>query len=573
MVMGLGPGTRWLIEGVFWSGMMWLMMIIAIICICIFNTYTPYAAGVPAFAVTVLLAVPSTFCFLALFNFLFWCRKNVEDVVAQSFCNAIQLLAFYPTLLISAIPVVRDSPLAKNIVTYTLMLVPINQITFGLNAIYQISTVGAYMQALFNAPPPTASDYFVFTVTTPGIEGSSPGPMACVIYSLCTAPMWFYLLYYIDVRRYYYAPRPPVTIERKAGAEDADVAEERKRVERGRADDALVRMVHLRKEFKSPKKKNKPQPNKVAVADLSLAVDGKGCFALLGPNGAGKTTTLSMLTGDLRPTNGEAWIAGYSVRTDLLKIFSMLGYCPQFGGLFPRGLSLKQHIEVFGELKGIPTKHLAEHVERVLVEFGLQEHADKWVTKLSGGTKRKLIAAIALACEPRVCFLDEPTTGVDVGTRQFLWDRINAKGARGCALILTTHYMEEADALANRVGIMCNGNLQVLGSPQHLKTIHGGGYRIELKGPSNTAADAKALIERLFASTKQLEAHGGFQVFEVGAGGEATEAKKAGLFKLGPVFAALDQAKLELGIETYTLSQTTLEQVFLNISAKQLDED
>jgi len=279
-----------------------------------------------------------------------------------------------------------------------------------------------------------------------------------------------------------------------------------------------------------------------------------------------------MLTGDLRPTAGEAWIAGYSVRTDLLNIFSMLGYCPQFGGLFPRGLTLKQHLEVFGELKGIPPSRLQEHVARTIAEFGLQDHADKWVTKLSGGTKRKLIAAIALACEPRVCFLDEPTTGVDVGTRQFLWDRINAKGARGCALILTTHYMEEADALANRVGIMCNGKLQVLGSPQHLKAIHGGGYRIELKGPAATAARARALIEGLFASTKQLEEHGGFQVFEVGAADDDAAAK-TGLFKLGPVFAALDQAKLDLGIETYTLSQTTLEQVFLNIAANQLDED
>jgi len=174
------------------------------------------------------------------------------------------------------------------------------------------------------------------------------------------------------------------------------------------------------------------------------------------------------------------------------------------------------------------------------------------------------------ACEPKVVFLDEPTTGVDVGTRQFLWDRIKAKGARGCALILTTHYMEEADALAQRVGIMCNGRLRVLGSPQHLKSVHGGGYRVELKGPKETADKAKALVESLFASTKLLEAHGGFQTFEV-VGAAATDG--AALVKLGPVFAALDRAKADVGLETYTLSQTTLEQVFLNIAAEQEDED
>jgi len=253
----------------------------------------------------------------------------------------------------------------------------------------------------------------------------------------------------------------------------------------------------------------------------------------------------------------------------------MLGYCPQFGGLYVRGLTLKQYLVTFARLKGVPETHLEAHCARVIREFGLGDHQNKWTTKLSGGTKRKLMAAIALSCEPRVCFLDEPTTGVDVGTRQFLWDRIKAKGKRGCALILTTHYMEEADALAQRVGIMVNGRLQVLGSPQHLKSTHGGGYRVELKGPEDTAEQARSLIEELFKGSKLLESHGGSQVFEVGGRGGGGDGNDAGrqLFLLGPVFRALDRAKVELGIETYTLSQTTLEQVFLNISKEQKDED
>ena len=256
-----------------------------------------------------------------------------------------------------------------------------------------------------------------------------------------------------------------------------------------------------------------------------------------------------------------------------LSIFKKLGYCPQFGGLFPRGVSLKAHLALYGRLKGVPEAELAAHVARVMREFGVEEHANKWTMKLSGGTRRKLMAAIALACEPRVCFLDEPTTGVDVGTRQFLWERIRAKGRRGCALILTTHYMEEADALAQRVGIMVNGKLKVLGSPQHLKSTHGGGYRIELKGPAATAEQATALVHSLFPDCAQLDLRGGYQVFEVGkekvgAPGGTRDA----LFALGPVFSALDQAKADLGIESYTLSQTTLEQVFLNISSEQLDD-
>ena len=157
--------------------------------------------------------------------------------------------------------------------------------------------------------------------------------------------------------------------------------------------------------------------------------------------------------------------------------------------------------------------------------------------------------------------------------RDSLWERIRAKGRRGCALILTTHYMEEADALAQRVGIMVNGKLKVLGSPQHLKSTHGGGYRIELKGPAATAEQAMALVHSLFPDCAQLDLRGGYQVFEVGkekvgAPGGTRDA----LFALGPVFSALDQAKADLGIESYTLSQTTLEQVFLNISSEQLDD-
>ena len=120
-----------------------------------------------------------------------------------------------------------------------------------------------------------------------------------------------------------------------------------------------------------------------------------------------------------------------------------------------------------------------------------------------------------------------------MGTRQFLWDRIRAKGKRGCALVLTTHYMEEADALAQRVGIMVNGRLHVLGSPQHLKSTHGGGYRVEIKGPASTAKEAKALVDTLFPDNSVLEAHGGFQVFEVGS---AAGKRRDELFALGPVY-------------------------------------
>ena len=141
---------------------------------------------------------------------------------------------------------------------------------------------------------------------------------------------------------------------------------------------------------------------------------------------------------------------------------------------------------------------------------GVVEHADKMSKKLSGGTRRKLSAAIALACgRPDVVFLDEPTTGVDVGTRRFIWDRVLAS-VGGRVILLTTHYMDEADALAQRIGIMAAGRLRVLGSPQHLKSRHGGGYRVELKA-ANAHSDAAltALVHSHFAQVKRVASHQG----------------------------------------------------------------
>ena len=582
LVMGLSPKMRWVNDCAFWSILMWTYLAVGPIVMLIFHGYAPSAAAVPAFTLICLLAVPSIYCFLALFNFIFWCRSNVEDVVTQTYCNIISIAVLYPTIFLSITTAVFTDPLFRSALTYILVILPFNQLTFGLTSVYLQFQAGQYRQVYEGAPPLGVGDYFAFEITVPNQPGHAPGPAISLVASVLTLPFWFWLIWLVDVKRYYQPNSDPGESHRHyaQGAHadgDVDVAAERARVEDGRADSALVRMVHLRKTFKAAKKrvdgKMRAQPDKVAVADLSLAIDGQGCFALLGPNGAGKTTTLSMITGDLRPAGGEAYVDGLSVRTEIMSIFKKLGYCPQFGGLFPRGVSLKAHLALYGRLKGVPEAELAAHVARVMREFGVEEHANKWTMKLSGGTRRKLMAAIALACEPRVCFLDEPTTGVDVGTRQFLWERIRAKGRRGCALILTTHYMEEADALAQRVGIMVNGKLKVLGSPQHLKSTHGGGYRIELKGPAATAEQATALVHSLFPDCAQLDLRGGYQVFEVGKEKvSAPGGTRDALFALGPVFSALDQAKADLGIESYTLSQTTLEQVFLNISSEQLDD-
>jgi len=562
-----------------WVGVMYALWFLVLLSMMVYPDTIPKPEAFPVLFVIGLVCLPSFFLFCALLNFVFWCRDDVDDIIGQVVPNLIMIFSLVPSLFTAGV-LTFVSVEARAIIQYVFMVFPINQLTFGINGVFALGMFSQVLEtgAVTGVPRSVgAGDYFAWQIDVqdffPMLESNpQPGPGMALVYAVATAPFWYVLLWRIDVRRYYYSfviKSPPAS--ELFADEDEDVRAERSRVESGAADDAVVRVKNLRKTFKMPKKDGKAQPRKVAVANLSFATS-TGCFALLGPNGAGKTTTLSMLTGDLRPSGGEAWVCGLSVLTSLMDIFSFCGFCPQFGGLYPRALTLSQHIELYARLKGVPKESLGDHVKRVVDDFGLHDHLHKWTNKLSGGTKRKLVAAIALACDPKVCFLDEPTTGVDVGTRSFLWERIRLKGKKGCTLILTTHYMEEADALAQRVGIMVNGRLAVIGTSQHLKSKHGGGYRVELKGPSATAAEACALVKTLFADCNLLEEHGGFQVFEVGAADDDAAAK-TGLFKLGPVFAALDQAKLDLGIETYTLSQTTLEQVFLNIAANQLDED
>lgn len=240
-----------------------------------------------------------------------------------------------------------------------------------------------------------------------------------------------------------------------------------------------------------------------------------------------------------------------------MSIFKLTGFCPQFHGLWEH-LTLRQHLLIYMRLKGVPLAGLQLAAARVEADYGLCEHSGKKSKALSGGTRRKLSTAIAMACgQPDVVFLDEPTTGVDVGTRRFIWDRIQASVA-GRVIMLTTHYMDEADALAHRIGIMAGGKLRVLGSPQHLKSHHGGGYRVEVSGPAAAAERVAALIGSTFGSVRALEIHGGLQTFEVRSS-----------FELADAFRALEDAKESGDVHTYSLSQTTLEQVFLNIAAKQ----
>ncbi|MBC7342423.1 MAG: ATP-binding cassette domain-containing protein [Clostridia bacterium] len=206
----------------------------------------------------------------------------------------------------------------------------------------------------------------------------------------------------------------------------------------------------------------------VAVAGLNLQIKRREIFGLLGPNGAGKTTTVRMLTMLTKPSSGKALINGYDVTRDLSKVKQAIGVVPQQMNL-DQELTARENLELHGRLHKMPAQERQERIKELLAYVELEERADDLVSKFSGGMKRRLMIARALMHWPRVLFLDEPTVGLDPQTRRKIWDLVRRMNGEGMTVLLTTHYIEEAEMLCHRVGIMDRGQLIALGTPAELK--------------------------------------------------------------------------------------------------------
>ena len=204
----------------------------------------------------------------------------------------------------------------------------------------------------------------------------------------------------------------------------------------------------------------------IAVDNLDLEIKQGELFSLLGINGAGKTTTIKMLSCLTKPSGGDAFIEGNSIIKDGLKVKGIIGVSPQETAVAPN-LSVKENLEFICEIHGFSKEKNAEKIEELSKQFGLENILHKKAGKLSGGLQRRLSIAMALISEPSVLFLDEPTLGLDVIARSELWDVINGLKGR-TTVILTTHYMEEAESLSDRIGIMKNGKLLAVGTAQEL---------------------------------------------------------------------------------------------------------
>ncbi|NXM08997.1 ABCA5 protein, partial [Tyrannus savana] len=308
---------------------------------------------------------------------------------------------------------------------------------------------------------------------------------------------------------------------------------------------------------------------KVATKHVSLCVKKGEILGLLGPNGAGKSTLINMLVGEIEPTSGQVLMGDYSLglssEDDSVKF---VGYCPQTNPLWP-DITLQEHFEIYGAIKGMSQSDVKEVVKRIASALDLKDHLQKTTKKLGVGLKRKLCFALSMLGNPRVTLLDEPSTGMDPKAKQHMWRAIRAAFKnKERAAILTTHYMEEADAVCDRVAILVSGQLRCIGTVQHLKSKFGRGYFLEMK--LKETADVQQVeylqsqILHIFPNANRQESFASILAYKI---------PKEDVQSLSHSFSKLEEVKHTFNIEDYSFSQATLEQVFVELAKEQEEED
>lgn len=309
-----------------------------------------------------------------------------------------------------------------------------------------------------------------------------------------------------------------------------------------------------------------------AVADVSFSVAAGEIFGLLGPNGAGKTTTVGVLTTRVRLTRGTARVAGVDVDADPVGARRHLAVVPQRNNL-DRSLSIRQNLLFHAAYHGTPAREREAKADALLEQFGLVERADEKVLRFSGGQEQRVMIARALMHAPSVLFLDEPSTGLDPAARLFVWDRIRGLRTSGTTVVLTTHDMNEAAALADRVGIMDKGRLLALGSPPELtRSLSGATVDVSAALADARAADLLGVLGGL-AGVDRVERLDGADVAE--GRGAAEESVRARLYVsrdapqlVAPIAAALAERGARL--TDVSLGLPTLEDVFLHLTGRTL---
>ncbi|KAK5046506.1 hypothetical protein LTR84_008309 [Exophiala bonariae] len=446
-----------------------------------------------------------------------------------------------------------------SVLTYS----PIDKIDSYVNishfTIASISPVANLTRALFIA-------LNIFSLTCRGREYASyPGAMTVfggpILYLILQSFALFGLLLWWDsgpLLRKLRGRQQEEEVEEKDTVE-AEVSNELTRV--NTSEDGL-RVMNLSKRF----------GKNLAVNNVTFGVPRSEVFALLGPNGAGKSTTISLIRGDIQPSRrgGDILVDGHSVIRHRAQARSRLGVCPQFDAMDT--MTVAEHLNFYAKVRGVTDP--AHNVEAVMKAVGLEPYADRMAAKLSGGNKRKLSLGIALMGNPSVLLLDEPSSGMDAASKRVMWRTLESV-IPGRSLVLTTHSMEEADALATRAGIMA-GKMLALGTTENLRRKHGDAYYVHLvhKHAPHASDDEMQrirdwIIENFPDADVESKIYAGQIRFAVPTASLRSKSEEGGSGSgIALLFTALEKSKAELQIEYYSVSRATLDQVFLNIVGK-----
>uniref|UniRef100_A0A669C130 ATP binding cassette subfamily A member 12 n=1 Tax=Oreochromis niloticus TaxID=8128 RepID=A0A669C130_ORENI len=322
--------------------------------------------------------------------------------------------------------------------------------------------------------------------------------------------------------------------------QDEDVVSEHLRVASGAASSDILQVNRLTKIYQHLSKKVH------AVKNLSVGIPAGECFGLLGVNGAGKTTTFKMLTGDVSPTDGTCRKQGINI-----------GYCPQVDALDDL-LTGEEHLYFYARIRGVSKWETDRLVNYLLKRLQLNYHRNIITDGYSCGTRRKLSTALALIGNPQILLLDEPSSGMDPRTKRHLWKIISEEVKGKCAVVLTSHSMEECEALCSRLAIMVKGQFRCLGSLQHIKNRFGSGFTVKmyLAEASCDVGKITSFMQRRFPSTYLKDQHSTVVEYHVpfAPGG------------LADIFDQLESNKNALQIKHFSVSQTTLDEVFINFA-------
>lgn len=405
-------------------------------------------------------------------------------------------------------------------------------------------------------------------VSSPSEFGAYGGPIAYLIVQaivLFTFLVWWEMGTKFSVfRRNKY--REPDKEEKESI--EPEVAEEVARVQDSTTDG--LRVLHLSKSY----------GKNLAVSDISFGVKRGEVFALLGPNGAGKSTTISVIRGDIKPSNngGDVFIENISLRKKRTAARQNLGVCPQHDCMDQ--MTVLEHLRFYARVRGVES--IEDNVQEVIRAVGLTKFKTRMGNALSGGNKRKLSLAIALMGNPGVMLLDEPSSGMDVAAKRILWKTLESV-VPGRSIVLTTHSMEEADRLCQRAGIMARKML-ALGTSNYLRKKHGDRYHVHLllkSAPYTTPEEAEKARQWVLdtfsgVETEDRALHGQLR-FSVPANSKVRtttngdEIKPVGgnsMAGIASLFDTLEKNKEVVGFQYYSVSQTTLDQVFLGIVSK-----